>query len=488
MNDNFSLKEKMAVNIKWVGLGQIIGYAIQFFVWAILARLLPPNSFGALSIALVFSNLVFIFNELGMGSAIIQRKELAETHRITTFWTCVVMGLLFFILAVLMNNFIAHFFGNPAIGPIIIVFSLKFLVDSLGMVHVAMLRRGLYFRKLTFIDIHSSLTYGLVAVFMAFKGFGIISMAWGYLAGSLARIFLLWRAYYFRPYLGFDLEGFRGLFKFGKNIVGFKIFSFLTGSIDFVLIGKFLGATGLGFYSMALNLVNFPRQKLSFIISTVAFPAFSRIQDDLNQMRLAYLKIVRYTAIISFPLLVGLMILSPQFVMVVYTSRWIDMVLPLRILCIYGICFSITTFIGIVFDSTGHPEYSFRFSLVTLVGTVLAILFGIRYGLAGVAIGLSIYAVIINILGHLVVRHIIKIDLVRYIMSMLPAMFSSGIMFIVLFLIMHLQRNLFMLTDVWFLIIMAIVGAVIYASTLFLISKKTFMEILEILCKMFQKG
>lgn len=485
MINEFNLSKKMTLGIKWVGFGQIIIYILQLSVWAILARVLPADNFGALSIAMVFSNLGVVFNELGMSSAIIQRKEIGPQHTVTAFWSCVIMGIFFLTAAFFCSPFIAGFFKNNNINRLVIVFAIKYFIDSFGIIQEALLKRELAFKKLSFIDIISNLTYGVSAVIMALKGVGIMSVGWGYVAASLVRVYLLWINGCLRPYFEFDAEGFSELFEFGKNILGFKILNSFVGGIDIILIGKLLGSVELGYYSLATNLVNFPRQKLSTIVSTVAFSAFSKIQDDCNRLRQAYLRIIRYAAVINFPLLFGLFFLTPQVVSLLYSSKWDAIILPLRILCIYGISFSVTTFIGIIFNSTGNPVISFKFCVINLIGTAISILIGFKYGLIGIVVALSLYSVIINIIGHLLVGYVIKMKLSEYLRSLVPAFAASLVMSCGILMSFWVRNHVFMLPDLWFLCVTILISVLIYSVSLFLFSRQTFEEIREIGCNFF---
>lgn len=476
----------MTTGVKWAGAGQIARYILQFLVWATLARLLPPDSFGALGLAVAFSNVIIVFNELGMSTALIQKKDLTEKHKFTTFWVSIAISLIFVILAVLCAPVIAKFFQNQAITYLVIVLSFKLLIDSFGVVHESLLRKALLFKNLMFIEISSGLLFAAVSITMAFKGLGIISIAYGYLAKSVMKVIFLWRSSSFRPIFKFDKVSFNDLFSFGKNIIGFKILNYLTSNIDIILIGKLLGSTALGYYLLALHLVNFPRQKLSFILSQVAFPALSKLQDHVSDTRNAYFKIIRYASIISFPLLTGLMVLSPQFVRIVYSSKWSGMIVPMQILCIYGVCFSVTTFVGVIFHSTGHPEYSFRLSIVTFFGTIAAILCGLNYGLIGVAVTLSVYAISINLIGNLMVGHIVKMDVLSCYKAVIPAITSSSTMLLWLILIVNLQRYLFGAFEILFLIFAVLTGAIIYTVVFYFISQHIFKEMVDIFYKMFK--
>ena len=480
MNKTFNVKEQMVNGVKWRGIGQLTGYFIQFIVWIVLARTLPPNNFGSLSIALLFTNMAIIFNELGITTAIIQKKNVTKEHIITAFWTCLLIGSVILSMSILVSPIAATFFNNPGISSLIVIFFTKLFVDSSGMVNEALLRKKMLFKKLAFTEFFSSIIFGIVAISLSCKNFGIVSIAYGYLAKSIVKVFLLWCYCPFELSLKFYTSSFRDLFGFGKNIVGFKILSYISNNIDLALIGKFLGSTALGYYSLALNLVNFPRQKLSSVIGVVAFPAFSKVQEDMGSIKRGYLKIIRYISIISFPLLTGLIMVSYLFIPIVYSSKWDPAVLPLQILCIYGICFSITTFAGTIFNSTGHPEYSFKLSIVSLAGTIIAIISGVRYGLVGISVGLTIYAVFINIVANVIIGKLIKMKLIDYIRSIMPAMMASVTMVAVLSILIWGRSSMYGLSDMWFLVLMIITGVVSYFVVLCFISRESIDELKKI--------
>lgn len=480
MDNQPDFKQEMTSGVKWVAISQGLGYGFQVIVWVILARLLPPASFGALSAAMAFSSLVSLFNELGMSSAIIQRKIIEKRHADTAFWIVITLGFIFMILAVLAASNVARFFGNTSIRLLVCVFAIKYFIDSFGLIPETLLKRALSFQKLALIDISANCTYGLVAITLALHNTGIISVAWGYLLASMLKTVLLWKQSSFRPSPGVEKKSFTELFHYGKNILGFKILNYVAGNIDIIVIGKLLGATALGYYSLALSLANFPRQKLSLIIYSVAFPVFSRMQDDHEQMRQNYLKIIRYAAVINFPLLIGLMLLASHFILAVYSSAWAPMSRTLQILCVYGLWYSLTTYVGNIYDATGHSEYSLKFCVLSLGGTVLSIYAGYRFGLNGIALALAIYAGIINIIGYLLVKKLIGMKMTDYFRALVPALASSGIMAAGLLLLLWAQVNWLKLQPPWFMSLAIIAGAGLYAGGLFLTNKKTFSEMAEI--------
>ncbi len=487
MSDLLDIKKNVTQGLKWASVSQGLNYLVQFVVWAILARLLPSSSFGALSIAMVVVNLAGIFNELGMSTAIVQRKDLEQHHLVAAFWVCVSIGGVFLLLALAVAPFSGRFFGNTTIMNLVMILAVKYLVDSFGVVPGAVLRRGLSFRTLAIIDIWSNLTYSATALILVLSGWGIVSVGLGYLFSSIVNVSLLWARSSFRPNLTFEKKGFLELFHFGRNILGFKAVNYFTGSMDIVLVGKVLGTATLGYYSLASSLANFPRLRLSQLIANIAFPAFSRMQEDLEGVRQGYLKILRFAAAVNFPLLTGLMLLASQFVVLVYSAKWSPMILPLRILCVYGMCFSLTTFIGTVFEAVGRPDYSFKYCLLSLAGVIIAVLSGMKYGLTGIAIALAIYSVVMNLIGHIMVKRIIHLGLRNYYQALVPAAGASVIMAAGILILLWIQVHILNLPDLWFVVQSVLFGTVFYTLGLYAVSRQTFREMLELGLKLINR-
>jgi len=478
-------RRNVSLGVRWLGIGHFFNYFIQFILYAILARLLSPKDFGALGVAFSFYNIAFIFGELGFSSALVQRKELRDIHKTITFWISFSFGLVFLLVGISLSSFLASFFKNPLIKPLVLLLSFNFFINSLGVVHLSLLKRDLFFKKVSLVEIFSGIVSLVTTLILVFRGWGIISLGWGYLLASFLRVVLLWVNYRFLPTLEINWEAFLELFYFGRNIFGFRVISYLSGNIDIFLIAKLLGQKTLGYYSLALSLVNIPRQKISFIISQVMFPALSKIQDNLSEIRNAYYKLIRYASAINFPLMIGLIFIAPYFVKVIYSSKWEAMVIPLQILCIYGLIFSLSTFIGSFLNALGYPNYSFRIGIFSFLSLILAIGVGCRFGLIGISVGLVVYSLFVNILANTVLFRIIRGRFASYLKEISPAFFGSVVMSLGLFLVININR-IFLFPDKVLLVIMIILGGFFYLFSLFLINKSTLRELFNIFKEMFR--
>ena len=469
----------MLSGLRWVGLSRLFRCGLQIVFIAILARLLSPEDFGIMAIVMTFMAASLIFGDLGLSSAIVQKRQIREITLSTSLWLCILAGFILFIIMLNCAQLISRFFRKEIIAPLIMTISIKFIIDSFGIVHETLLRKDLLFKRIAFVEISETVFYGASSVIFALNGFGVWSLVFGYLLGSLIRTICLWGACSWRPALRFNLSSFGEIFYFARNVLGFKIVNYLTTNLDRLIIGRILGSVALGYYSMAYNISNLPREKLSSIVNRVGFPAFSKIQNDKIQLRNAYLKIITYAAIIVFPLLSGLIILCPEFVRVVFTQKWSAMVVPLQYLCLGAMFFSITSFVGIVFLATGHAEFELRLSIISLFSIVIALIFGVRFGVVGIARGICIYAVVINIIGQLFIRQLIKMGLRSYLKALYPAIIPSAIMCLVLKLFLIWQNLNLGLGDILLLVSSVALGLFIYLLSLFVVSPSLAKEIRE---------
>ncbi len=482
-----NLSQIMLGSLKWSGVSQLFRYGLQFVILAVLARVLTPADFGIISVAIIFSNLFIVFNELGLIQAIIQAKFIENTHLVVCFWTSLVMAVLCFLGVALASPFAADFFHSSSIKTILTLYSLKFIIDSLGFVPEAMLRRNLDFKRLAYVDIKEIVVYGVVSVTLAVKGLGAFSIVLGYLCSSLLRTVLLWKTRVFVVTFTFDKKSFYELFRYGKHITGFRIINYFLANLDYFIVGRFFGVFELGCYTLAFNISNFPREKLSSIVNNVAFSVFSKIQDDTERMRRGYLKIITYVSIAVFPLLIGMSVLAAQAVSVILTHKWDGMILPLQVLSLGGCFFAVTTFIGIIFNSSGRPELSFQFAVLALPVMASAVIIGSRFGIPGVACGVSLYALIMNVTGQIMVSKILKMKLRDYYGALIPALTGSIIMSLSLWQYLRLQKEFFRMPESILLLTCVVVGAVIYLSVLFVSSRQIINELLKTMRRVFTK-
>jgi O-antigen/teichoic acid export membrane protein len=467
--------------VAWIAISQFSNQGFQFIVTAILARLLFPEDFGIVGMAVIFTGLARTVNELGLGAAIVQRKELDESHRATSFWASMAMGILIFVTVLIAAPFVADFFRKEIVAPVMIVSSISFLIGPFGVIHRSLLTREMSFKKLATTEIGSTVISGILAIVMAFTGFGVWSLVCRGILHDLVTAAFLWAMCPWRPSMHFSLESFKQLFGFGASVTGARFVNYLQANVDYMIVGRILGASSLGLYTLAYRLVTMPLEKVSGIVTRVAFPAFSNIQDDDPRLRRGYLKEVAYISLVTFPMLAGLFVVAPEFVRVVFGGKWIPAILSLQILCIVGARKSIGTTVGSVIYSKGRPDIDLKWNIFALASLTTVILVGSRYGIVGVASAIALLGTINFPIMQWITNRLISLSFRRYLSALYPATFGSATMLAILFVYRMVLHTVFHQNDLFILISSVILGVIVYFTALKIAKVKALDEILQLI-------
>ncbi len=471
-----SLMRLVVRGVFWNGIAQVLAQGLQFIVLAILARLLFPEDFGVLGMAMVFIGLVITVNELGLGAAIIQRKHIEDKHLSTSFGISLAAGAVLCIIAIVVSPFIAGFYNTELVKPIICILSIGFIFGPLGAIHRSLLEKQLDFKSIAISEAGAAILSGAVSVSLAFTGFGVWSLVIGQLVGSLLRAVLLWVRCRWRPSLSFSFSHFKELFGFGANVMGSNSLNYVQQNADYLIVGRFLGASALGFYTLAYQLATFPLTRLSWLVTRVTFPAFSVIQDDNIALRQGYLKVIKYISLVTFPLLAGLLVVAPEFVPVVFGAKWMPMILPLQILCLAGVLRSVFTTVGSILLSKRRADIVFKWSILMAIGMPIAVLVGVRYGMVGVAVAVTVWHYLAWPIIQKITNRLIDLSFYNYFKALFPAITSSIIMVASVWLFQRLSL-LISLQAIISLVISIIVGAIVYMLAVRMIDKNSLKEI-----------
>jgi PST family polysaccharide transporter len=427
------LKKHFFSGVVWAGARRFAEQGMQTVTTLILARILSPNEFGVIGIANIFILFANTINQLGISSAIIQRKDIDEGHLSSAFWANVVTGVTLCLLMMSLSWPAARFFRNDDVQPVLFVLSFNFILAALRIVQNAQFSRNLQFGKLASLAVWEMLSNSLLTIALAVKGLGVWSLVWGRLFGIGMGTLLAWASSSWRPKCVFQFEKFRQLFKFGIHAMSVNILTYLGQNIDYVIVGRFLGTAPLGFYTMAYNLVTLPQRKISSILTSVAFPTFSKIQDDNARVAKNYLKILSYISFITFPLLLGFMMVCPYFVKTVLSEKWAQAIRPMQIMCVLGMLSSISMTMGSIFYAKGRPDIEFKTDFLNLAALAAALSIGVKYGIIGVAVAVTVVAMIGTPLVFLVITRLIKTTMKDVYRSLHPALISSLSMAAVIF-------------------------------------------------------
>lgn len=362
---------------------------------SIVARHVPPRGYGLVGMAMIVINFAGLFRDIGTASAIIQRKEIDDALLTSVFWLNMFMGAAVTGLCWIAAPWVAAFYREPQLVAVFRVLSFSFSIWALSNVHAALLTRHFQFSRVAAVELGSGAAGLAVAVACALGGAGVWSLVAASLTNAAAATLITILAKPWKPRLLFSWSQIRSISGFGLNLSAFNIVNYFARNADNMLIGKYLGASALGFYGFAYNVMLYPVQSIAQSLGRVLFPTFSSMQADHARFRQAYLRSSAAIAFITFPLMTGATILAPELIGVFLGPRWAPVVPVFRILAPVGMLQSLMTINGQIYIATGATGAMFRWGTCFSSIFVLGFIAGLPWGIVGVA---SIYATLTVVL------------------------------------------------------------------------------------------
>lgn len=378
---------KAKQGIMWTGLANIIQYVFRLGSSIVLARILFPEDFGLMGMILIVVNFARRLSNFGFGSALIQRKELKKEHSDTVFWVNFFTSVIITGVLIFSSSYIAEFFEHEKIRLLLIVIAFNFILSSLAGVPYALLNRKLKFKERNIAQTIGRLFNFSFSVIFAVAGFGVWSLVYGVLIGTLVELFAIF--YYTRwlPSFQFHLWALKDVFSFGFWVYINNYIKYAIENIDYFIIAKVLNATQLGYYERAFNLMSIPRKEILRRFNSIFFSAYSRIYEDDKRLVQALIRVISTISIITYPLMIWLFFAAPSLIPVLYGSKWYSTIYPLQVMCISGVIHTFTTMFYPVLNAKGLVRESAGRNVIYLVVLGISVWFGVHWGINGVAWG-----------------------------------------------------------------------------------------------------
>ncbi len=474
--------EKVHFGLKWMAVSQVTVQLARFGTNVVLARLLVPEMFGLIAMANVAINVLGVVRELGFGAAYIQRPiDGDEARRIaanTTFVLSAASNLFLFALASLAAPLIADGFQEPAVTPVLRFMFASFLFDALLSTPSLVLQKDLEFGRLATAEIFASAALAIVAIGGALAGWGVWSLVAGHLASKACHTVALYRLSRWRPRWEFDGRVARELFTYGKYLWAFGLLSAIGGSLDRMIMGRVIGASTLGVYSLALNLALLPTRQITTLVNRISFPALSAIQRDPERLRRASRRALSHVSFLSVPLGLGMSAVSPELVATVYGDRWEAAGPVLQVLAFYGMLLSISAVHGPVFRAIGKPDVMLYTSVVHQ-SLLIALLFVLApYGVIGICFAVLLPLLVSSTISFVLVIRYLQFRPLDLLAPLLRSGTCAGLMYAGVEALQRQREWLDPHHVAIQLLLAAGLGVGIYAATTLLLNRETLTDLL----------
>lgn len=424
-----TLPQKMVQGGAFISSLKIIRKVLSLIRLVVIGRILAPSDFGLMGIALLTMSALETFSTTGFSHALIQKKE--NTHNyLDAAWTVLIMrGFIIFIMLYLAAPYAAVFFHSPAVRPIIQVLGFTTFIHAFSNIGVVFFQKELEFNKVFISRFVGVSTNFIVAILAALILRSVWALVLGLLAENVVNLIVSYLIHPYRPHFSKDFGKAKELFGFGRWVLGSNILIFIGEHIDDIFVGRVLSAMALGFYQMAYRISNMLETEITQVISSVAFPAYAKIQDQKARVQKAYFRIMRLTLAISLPITAGMVLLAPEFTQVFLGEKWIPMVKAIQLLAVAGLIKSVVSTGSPLFSGSGYPNYEFYMQLIRGF-IILIVIYPLieAMGISGAAIG-----VILSVAGMLIIwypfsQKIIRVSWYRYFETFWPPLFCSLIM------------------------------------------------------------
>jgi len=458
------LNTELKSGILWSIIEVVVKRVFDFIVKLILARLLFPEEFGIVAMATVITSFVLVLSDVGIGSALIQRakENLQPIHFYTAFWAGIFWSILLYaIVYFIVTPVAASFYEEDLLNQVIPILSLPLLLSSINSIHQAILKRELNFKKIAFIKNTASIIAGIGAILLALADAGI----WALVFNSVLPFFIMIPLFFFTtkwfPKLKWDKKAFKEIFGFGIFTLGTALIVNISANIDYLIIGKVIGATALGAYTLAYMLTNLVKSQITSMLNRVMFPFYSKIQHDIEEIKEYYFKVVKYYSILIYPIMLYLIIFGDFIVVFFFGDKWVDTIFPMKILALSVLIEVLTNGYNLLFRSIGKPKLEMAIQLITLIlifipsviiGAYLNGIIGVSYAIL-IAVILNFFIVILSLKRYLTIKFqsIIK--------SASPAIIALLIGFLIVFPIEYFKL---IPTFISMVLLSLIIGSVYY--------------------------
>ncbi len=470
-----NLKKKTVNGVIWSFVERFSVQGVVFVLDLIIARIIGPDNYGLIALLAIFMTVSQVFIDGGFSSALIQRKTRTDADFSTVFYINLGISILTYVALFLAAPAIAAFFDQPILASITRVYSFNLVLNSLVAVNRTKLTIDVDFKTQSKISFYSAVLSGGVGVALAVLGYGVWALVVQALV--LAGLNVLLSFYYVRwfPRSRFSVESFKSLFSFGSKLLIANIISATYSKAYDVVIGKKYDETSLGLFSRADKFNQFASSNISGVLQRVSFPVLSAIQDDDERLRRAYKKYMQISALVVFPLILGMCGIARPMIEALLGPQWMGCVPMLQILA-FAYLWDCVVMVNLnLIYVKGHSDYVLRLEIIkkSIAFSILAVT--LFFDLTVICWGRVAYSLISFYLNTYYTKKLLNYGFWDQLRELSPILFMS-----LTVTVLGLIISWFIPNAILALVTALVVCPIVYVVMCRVLKVKAFDELLEI--------
>ena len=449
----------------WLALSRLVSQILTWAATILIARILMPQDYGLMEMATILTGYVILFSELGLGAALIQREDLKEDEINSLFWFMLTWGIFLGIICLFLAYPTVAIFNESRIFRITQSMSILFILASLMIIPINLIRRDLGFKKIGITEAIASISASTLMIIAAVLGAGVWTFVVGWISRELIKVIVYFAITKYKPKWHYNFNEIRAFLKFGLNLAAGNSLYYVYSKSDSFFAGRFLGSKILGYYSLALQLSSLPTDKLVGLINSVTYPVLARLQNDKDEFNGFYLKLTNLISFIVFPIFTGGIFVADELIPFVLGDKWSMIIFPFKLLCMAQIVISVTTINALAHTAQGRPNWNLYYNIASIFIFPLSFYFAAQYGLKYLVIPwITINPIVRSAFTYITLK---KLDISKknYLKAFLHPALATLCMSIVLILLNNFSLyflNLLHIDHSIFLIINIMIGTGVY--------------------------
>jgi Membrane protein involved in the export of O-antigen and teichoic acid len=475
-----SLKQKTFKGVIWSAVERFSTQGVQFVFSILLARLLTPNDYGMIAMLTIFLAICQTFIDSGFANAVIRKIDRNEKDMATMFFFNIGMSLVCYAIIYFAAPFIASFYKMDELTLILRVLALRLIIQSFATIQATNLTIRIDFKKQAKISLSAAILSGIVGIGFAYKGYGVWALVIQSLFSSTFSSILYWVVVRWHPQCFFNKESFKSLFSYGSKLLISGLLDTIYNNLYPLVIGKFYTPAQLGAFAKADHFSQFPSQNVMRILHRVSFPVLSTLQNDPQRMRSCFLKFINYSALIIFPLMLGLLALSKPMTLLFLTERWSEMIPLLQILCVAMMWYPVHAINLNVLQVLGRSDLFLKLEIIKKILGLTTLLITLPISITAMCVGQIVNSILCLFINTYYSRKFINAGIVEQMKFLFPTLLNSATMAAII-----LAINSLLPQDKYALQIGIglTVGTLYYFATNYLFNRNICKEILGLLKK-----
>lgn len=476
------IRNQLHKGVKWTGISTLIITAVQIIQFAFLGKLMSISEFGLVGMITTIVVFAQIVLDLGFGTAVIQKEAVSERVLSSLFWLNVVVGIGLFVSLSLFSPLIAMYFQRSELTDLIRLLAVMFLIAPVGQQCQYLLQKELRFNLLGTIEAGTTIISFITMVVLILT----ISPIYAYVISQVVMNSLKGLLYFicyqkkWRPSFVFDLSECKEYLAFGAYQLASRLVNRIGSNLDVILIGRFMGAEALGIYNLAYQIVTIPVLKINPIITRVAFPVFSKSQQNQVLLTDGFLHMTKLLSLVSFPILMGLTAVSNVFILTIFGEKWLDAVPILQIMAVVGILRVLMNPNGSIILAKGKANIAFYWDTAVLVVYSAALWLAVMTNKLEVVAWTYAGVSLVNFfVGRWLLNWLIQLRFRQYLKTISVPFLLALLVTTIAFCLKKISILYFHQTSMWPLIFSVGISAVVYIFLLWKLYPHVFLRIVK---------